>query len=360
MKKISIAIFLICFYTVIRAQPFYYGIKIAGNLNFAKNYLYVDYEAGSNTFTDSFLLTGKTQKVIKKLPQPVAAVVYIKNKKITPLNIFLANNTLNISITDKAVITNDKSDLQMLYLQLTRNDRIRPKYFPLYGELNAKNDSTGLTKLSVIFDSLRLNDITIAKNYLEKKKNSLLSLFAFMRYASFSADYAAAEPYFLQLPNWAKESADGKNIASKISAAKSVKINTAAPLFESVNPAGENVNLKNYRGQYILIDFWASWCGPCRKEHPALKELYSEYRTKNFNIISISLDDRKDNWNTAVLKDELPWINVSELKGFRAKTSLLYGVQTIPANFLINPDGIIIAKNSSPQELKDLLKKLLQ
>jgi thiol-disulfide isomerase/thioredoxin len=359
MKKISIVIFLICFSSVINAQSFNYGIKIAGNSRFTKNYLYVDYEAGSNTFTDSFLLTGKPQKMIKKLMQPVAAVVYIKNKKITPLNVFLANNTLNIIIRDNAVSANDKSDLQLLYSQLTRNDRIRPEYFPLYGELNAKNDSTGLTKLSVIFDSLRLNDIAIAKNYLEKKKNTFLSLFAFMRYASFSADYAAAEPYFLQLPSWAKESADGKNIASKISAAKSVKVNSAAPLFESTNPAGENVSLKNYRGQYILIDFWASWCGPCRKEHPALKELYNEYRTKNFSIISISLDDRKDNWNTAVLKDELPWINVSELKGFRAKASLLYGVQTIPANFLINPDGVIIAKNSSPQELKELLKKLL-
>jgi thiol-disulfide isomerase/thioredoxin len=359
MKKISIVIFLICFSSVINAQSFYYVIKIAGNSRFTKNYLYIDYEAGSNTFTDSFLLTGKPQKMIKQLTQPLAAVVYIKNKKITPLNVFLANNTLNIIIRDNAVSANDKSDLQLLYSQLTRNDRIRPEYFPLYGELNAKNDSTGLTKLSVIFDSLRLNDISIAKNYLQKKKNTLLSLFAFIRYASFSADYAAAEPYFLELPNWAKESADGKNIASKISAAKSVKVNSAAPLFESTNAAGETVSLKNYRGHYTLIDFWASWCGPCRKEHPALKELYSDFVNKSFDIISISLDDRRDNWTVAVAKDKLPWVNVSDLKGFQAKAALDYGVQAIPANFLINPDGIIIAKNSSPQELKELLKKLL-
>jgi thiol-disulfide isomerase/thioredoxin len=181
-----------------------------------------------------------------------------------------------------------------------------------------------------------------------------------MRCASFSSDYAITEPYFLKLPKWAKESPDGKNILAKIAGAKSAQVNTRAPAFSINNLAGEVVTLNSYKGQYILINFWASWCGPCRKEHPELKIINSEFSSKKFNIISISLDDKKDDWQQAVKKDILPWENISELKGFQGLAAVSYGVQAIPANFLVNPDGIIIAKNSTPDELRNLLQKLVK
>jgi thiol-disulfide isomerase/thioredoxin len=249
-----------------------------------------------------------------------------------------------LSINNNSIVINDKSGLQSLFIKLTQNDGIRPAYFPLYRELNEKNDTAGLTKLSKIFDSLRINDIVVSKKYLTEKSNPFLSLFAFMRYASFSSDYANAEQYFLQLPKWAKESPDGRNIVAKIAAAKSVQLNTRAPAFSMNNLAGEEIALNSYRGQYVLIDFWASWCGPCRKEHPALTAIYSEFSNKKFTIISISLDDKKQNWEEAVKKDMLPWTNVSELKGFQGVAAINYGVQAIPANFLLTPMVLLLPK----------------
>jgi thiol-disulfide isomerase/thioredoxin len=358
-KFITIVTFLLL-QSVFYGQPFYYTINLKENIFSKDAHLFVSYEMGSNKFVDSFKLNNKIQTFKGKINQPVSAIIYSSDNVIKEINVFLANNTINIFKEINFIKVIDKSRMQKDYLFLTKNDRIRQQYFPLYGELNEKNDTTGLVKLSKIFDSLRIDDIAKAKKYLETNKNVTLSLFSFMRFASFSADYAASEPYFFKLPKWAKESADGLNIAKKISSSKTVQLNTVAPSIESKNLTGEVINAKEYSGKYIFLDFWASWCGPCRKEHPELKNLYNKFRDKNFQIISISLDEKKDNWRYAVEKDSLSWINISELKGFQAKAALDYGVQSIPANFLINTEGIIIAKNSTPAELEIILKKILQ
>ena len=254
----------------------------------------------------------------------------------------------------------EKTKLQDDFLSLTINDRIRPKYFPLYGELNAKNDTVGLKKLSVLFDSLREEDIKLSYNYFSENVNSPLSLLAFSRFSAFSGDYSNVENDYKSLPLWARESPGGRNIASKIQGAKSVQIGTKALEFTQLSSTGEKISFDSFKGQYVLIDFWASWCGPCRKEHPYLIKAHDEYASKNFTIISVSLDSDRYAWIRAIEKDGITWTQLSDLRGQQNEAALRYGVQAIPANFLISPAGIIIDKDIKGQVLNDKLKKLLK
>jgi peroxiredoxin len=359
MKKIIItSILAINCLTVFSQQSFFYNINttLPNNENVSK--LYISYEIAGIKFKDSLDFLKKQVKFNKTLSQPVAATISTNNKKIKPISVMLANNNLSVFFTDNS-ISISKSKLQDDFLYLTANDRIRPNYFPLYGALSEKNDTIGLKKLGVVFDSLKNNDITKSYNYFKANKTSLLSLFSFNRYSTFFADYSKVEKDFALLPVWAKNSPEGKSILAKIEGAKSARVNTPAKKFIQQSLTGQKISLETFEGKYILLDFWASWCAPCRKEHPNLINTYQQFKDKNFEIISVSLDSENDNWKRAIEKDKLTWTQISDLKGQQNEIAVLYGVQSVPANFLIDPKGIIIAKNLSSEELYKELETLL-
>ena len=123
---------------------------------------------------------------------------------------------------------------------------------------------------------------------------------------------------------------------------------------------GKTVTLSSYKGKYVLVDFWASWCGPCRGENPNVLAAYNKFKSKNFTILGVSLDENKDAWKKAVDKDGLPWTHVSDLKGWKSDAAAIYSVHSIPANFLIDPTGKIIAKSLRGAELDSKLAELLK
>jgi thiol-disulfide isomerase/thioredoxin len=134
-----------------------------------------------------------------------------------------------------------------------------------------------------------------------------------------------------------------------------------APDFTQADVNGVPVKLSSFRGKYVLIDFWASWCGPCRQENPNVVRVYNKYKEKNFTIIGVSLDKQsgRADWLAAIKNDGLNWTQVSDLKFWSNQAAALYYVSSIPANFLVDPNGKIVAKNLRGDDLESKLKEVL-
>lgn len=140
---------------------------------------------------------------------------------------------------------------------------------------------------------------------------------------------------------------------------RKVAIGSQAPLFSQNDPEGNPVLLESFRGKYLLIDFWASWCKPCRVENPNIVAAYDKYHQKGFDILSVSLDRDKNAWLKGIADDNLHWNHVSDLRYWNNEVSRLYSVNSIPASFLLNPEGIIIAKDLRGEQLHQKLAELL-
>jgi len=146
-----------------------------------------------------------------------------------------------------------------------------------------------------------------------------------------------------------------------------IHIGNKAPDIIEEPPDGQELKLSDLRGKYVLIDFWAGWCGPCRRENPNLVSAYHKYKNRKFRngdgftVFSVSLDRTKAAWTNAIKADKLDWpYHVSDLNYWQSKYAIIYGVNSIPANFLINGDGIIIAKNLRGSRLEEVLEQLVK
>ncbi|MEI9918449.1 MAG: TlpA disulfide reductase family protein [Bacteroidota bacterium] len=149
-----------------------------------------------------------------------------------------------------------------------------------------------------------------------------------------------------------------RQLVAKVNSAKRIAIGATAPEFQLKNLEGNTVDLKSYRGKYTLVDFWASWCGPCRQESPTLVRLYNSFKDSGFEILTVSIDTDETKWKNAIKKDGFTWQSVSELSGYAGPTSALYNISAIPSSFLLDKDGKIVAKNLRGKDLEKMLGEL--
>ena len=142
---------------------------------------------------------------------------------------------------------------------------------------------------------------------------------------------------------------------------RSIWVGKQAPEISLPDTEGKEVTLSSFRGKYVLVDFWASWCGPCRRENPNVVDAYNKFRGKNFTILGVSLDrpGQKDNWLKAIKDDNLTWTHISDLKFWQSEVVPLYNVQSIPFNVLVDPQGKVVAENLRGDALEQTLQQFL-
>ncbi|MBO9202996.1 MULTISPECIES: peroxiredoxin family protein [Niastella] len=174
-------------------------------------------------------------------------------------------------------------------------------------------------------------------------------------------DIRIYDKLFKGLSKEVQKSKEGILLKKSIDGFMAVRIGAVAPLFSSPDTAGVSINLKDFRGKYVLLDFWASWCIPCREENPSVLKAYQQFRDKNFTVLGVSLDqsNKRAAWIKAINDDGLVWNHVSDLTYWNNAVAKLYSIRSIPQNFLIDPNGKIVAANLRGEELFNKLQELI-
>jgi thiol-disulfide isomerase/thioredoxin len=162
-----------------------------------------------------------------------------------------------------------------------------------------------------------------------------------------------------QIPAEQQDSPDFKKLSEKMEVMGKSAIGATFTDFSQATPEGDTISVLGVEGTYVLVDFWASWCGPCRAANPALVELYNTYNEQGFNIVGISLDNDGAKWVEGIKADGLPWPQMSDLGGWQNEISMFYGIQFIPQNLLLDDNGIIVGKNMEPEALGTFLAENL-
>ncbi|WP_442589700.1 redoxin domain-containing protein [Pedobacter sp. AW31-3R] len=196
--------------------------------------------------------------------------------------------------------------------------------------------------------------------YIGKNPDKHMALMAFNSLLGPDFDVPVMEKTFASLNEPLRTSYMGKEVEAKIQKVKKTKEGVEATDFAQPDVDGKMVKLSDYRGKYVLIDFWASWCAPCRRENPNLVKAYEQYKGKGFEILGVSMDKASDKakWLKAIQDDKLSWKQVGDLKGWDNEAGLLYDVKAIPMNFLIDPSGKIVAKYLRGEELNKKLEEI--
>ena len=187
------------------------------------------------------------------------------------------------------------------------------------------------------------------------KRNDILGAAIVLSGQGGDYSYEDLKAVFEQVSEQYHNAPDYIKLSEKVGVFERSSIGTKFKDFSQATPDGELLEVLAVDGKYVLVDFWASWCKPCRAANPALVALYNTYAGKGFNILGVSLDRDENSWKQGILEDGLPWPQVSDLQFWQNEISTYYGVQFIPQNMLLDDDGIIVAKNMEPNELEEFL-----
>jgi peroxiredoxin len=342
--------------------------KVAGKV-------YLIYRSSGNVITDSALIQNNSfelkgtvafaqkanlildheEKGYKGQRNPDLLSFYLENSTIL---VSSADSIYNASVTG-ASLNSDNQKLKKLLTPALNKQKA------LYAEYEQTPEEKQKTKefqddFEKRYDAIDNEIKQLNIKFIQQNTNSLVSLDALKSVAGAIPDVNEVEPLFKTLSEEIKNTQPAKDYAKTIASLKAVSVGSSAPDFALNDTTGHPVKLSDFKGKYLLLDFWASWCGPCRHDNPNVVKIYNQFKDKNFTILGVSLDRNKTAWIKAINDDKLSWIHVSDLKYWNNAAAELYGVKAIPQNFLISPDGKIIAHNLHGDELSNKLSELIR
>lgn len=348
------------------------GFKIKGKLNMARpvDWVYISYRNGETNVNDSFQTNKGKFTYAGKIVEPTLAnfrVKYVnKEEETKPRNelvqVFLEEGKISLSAKDSLknnTVSISGSEAHKEFKSLVEqqkpyNDRLTVLYQD-WSKYNKEKNKAEQQKVEDQIDAVNaeLKD-NIYAAYVKAKPNSPVALYALKQYAGWDIDGDKVDPLFNTLPAKVQQWPSAVALKEQIDIAKKTGIGKMAMEFTQNDTLGNPVSLSSFKGKYVLVDFWASWCGPCRAENPNVVRVFNQYKDKGFTILGVSLDrpNAKEKWLKAIHDDQLTWTHVSDLKYWDNEVAKQYGIKAIPQNLLINPEGVIVAKNLRGEELE--------
>lgn len=340
---------------------------IKGDLkNYKDSVLYLAQQEGSIPSFDTLKVTDGKFTFKGKTDKPKFAQIITPDQR-SGIALFLEPGTIEISgdadsmnygkVTATGTPNND--DLQKVMKIQEPFMHTMMTIQSEYMQARMSGDTTTTNSIEKTMDSIQTVITDKMKGFVKDNPKSMVSILILQSMVNNIEDSELGQLYS-GLDTSVQHSTLGELIGTKLASEKKTSIGEMAPDFTMNNIEGKPVSLSSFRGKYVLVDFWASWCGPCRQENPNVVKVYNQYKDKNFTILGVSLDKTKDDWQKAIKDDHLNWHQVSDLKYWDNSAAKLYGIQAIPANFLIDPDGRIIAKNLRGDKLEEELAQVLK